>query len=164
MQGFTRQETLALTGTDSSRLAYLDRAKIVQPQKFGHSPKPTVIYQWEQLLEIRAIDSLKQKISSQTTKEVVQALSDTGFGTNPRHEHLVIVNDDIYWVNHDWSNMPEVMQKAENKNKDTGQFIVIVVPPLAKLLEAVWRSAADSDKVDFESFKLRAKTKPDTAT
>ena len=44
MEGFTRQEAIALTRTTSSRLAYLDRVKVVVPQKFGNSKKPVVIY------------------------------------------------------------------------------------------------------------------------
>ena len=63
MEGFTRQETLALTKTTSSRLAYLDRTEVVIPEKYGNSKKPTVIYSWNQVLEIRAINRHLQNIN-----------------------------------------------------------------------------------------------------
>ncbi|MDX2255475.1 MAG: hypothetical protein NW214_08170 [Pseudanabaenaceae cyanobacterium bins.39] len=42
--GFTRQETIALTGIDSGRLSYLDRTKLVVPLKFGNPKHPKVVY------------------------------------------------------------------------------------------------------------------------
>jgi DNA-binding transcriptional MerR regulator len=65
IDGFTRTETLALTETTSNRLQYLEKAGLIIPQRIGKSRKPTVIYTWEQVLEIRAIKHLRQEISLQ---------------------------------------------------------------------------------------------------
>jgi DNA-binding transcriptional MerR regulator len=163
MEGFTRQETLALTGTTSSRLAYLDRTGVVMPQKYGNSKKPTVIYTWEQVLEIRAIGHLRQRVSLQTVRKIIQFLNETGFDDSLRNKHLVVVNDEVYWVKHDWTDMPQVMKVADKKNKGIGQFVLIVIPQLANLIKDVWEAAIKSKVVDFESFKQRAKGKPDQA-
>ncbi|MCY7331128.1 MAG: hypothetical protein LH649_00375 [Pseudanabaena sp. CAN_BIN31] len=48
--GFTRQETIDLTGIDSGRLSYLDRTKLVVPLKFGNPKHPKVVYSWQQVL------------------------------------------------------------------------------------------------------------------
>lgn len=163
MEGFTRQETLALTKTTSSRLAYLDRTGVVVPEKYGNSKKPTVIYRWEQVLEIRAINDLRQKISLQTVRKIVQFLDESGFDTSLRNKHLVVVNDDVFWVMPDWSDMPRVMKVAGKKNKGLGQFVLIVLPLISDIIKAVWESAKKSKIIDFESFKRRAKAEPSEA-
>ena len=163
MEGFTRQETIALTKTTSSRLAYLDRTGVIMPEKYGNSKKPTVIYSWEQVLEIRAINDLRQKISLQTVRNIVKFLDESGFDTSLRNKHLVIANDQVFWVMPDWSDMPCVMKVADKKNKGLGQFVLIVLPPIADIIKAVWETAKESKIVDFESFKQRAKAEPASA-
>ncbi len=161
MEGFTRTETLVLTGTTSNRLAYLDRAGVVVPEKYGNPKKPTVIYTWEQVLEIRAISHLRQKISLQTVRQIIEFLQASGFDDNLYDKHLVVVNDEVYWVLGDWSDMPQVMKVADKKNKQKGQFILIVIPQLSSIIEDVWQAAKKSKIVDFESFQRRAKVKSD---
>lgn len=160
MEGFTRTETLALTGTTSNRLSYLDRTDVVVPQKYGNPKKPTVIYTWEQVLEIRAISHLRQKISLQTVRKIIQFLQKSGFDDCLRDKHLVVVNEEVYWVMGDWSDMPQVMKVADKKNKYKGQFVLIIIPQLACVIQDVWKEAKKSNIVDFESFKQRAKAKP----
>ena len=163
MEGFTRQETLALTKTTSSRLAYLDRTGVVVPEKYGNSKKPTVIYSWEQVLEIKAVNDLRQKISLQTVRKIVQFLDESGFDTSLKDKYLVVVNDEVFWVMPDWSDMPRVMKVADRKNKGLGQFVLIVLPPISDIIKAVWGSAEKSKVIDFESFKRRAKAEPSEA-
>lgn len=163
MEGFTRQEALALTKTTSSRLAYLDRTGVIVPEKYGNSKKPTVIYSWEQVLEIRAINDLRQKVSLQTVRSIVKFLNDSGFDASLRDKHLVIANDEVFWVMPDWSDMPRIMKVADKKNKELGQFVLIVLPPIADIIKAVWETAKKSKVVDFESFKRRAKVEPTEA-
>jgi DNA-binding transcriptional MerR regulator len=157
VEGFTRQETLALTNTTSSRLAYLDRTGVVVPEKYGNSKKPTVIYSSKQVLEIRAINDLRQKISLQTVRKIVQFLDEGGFDTSLKDKHLVVVNDEVFWVMPDWSDMPRIMKVAGKKNKGLGQFVLIVLPPISDIIKAVWENAKNSKVIDFESFKRRAK-------
>lgn len=54
---------------------------MVVPQKFGTPKKPTVAYAWEQLLEIRAITNLRQKISLQMVCKLVTFLDEHGLDT-----------------------------------------------------------------------------------
>ena len=157
MEGFTRQETLALANTTSSRLAYLDRTEVVVPEKYGNPKKPTVIYRWEQIVEIRVINDLRQKISLQTVRKIVQFLEESGFDTSLKDKHLVVVNDEVFWVMPDWSDMPRIMKVAGKKNKGLGQFVLIVLPPISDIIKAVWENAKNSKVIDFESFKRRAK-------
>jgi hypothetical protein len=165
MNGFTRQETLALTKTTSSRLAYLDRVGMVIPEKYGSNKKPTVIYSWDQVLEVIAISNLRQQVSLQTIRKMLDFFEKEGYELSLRDKHLVAVNDTIYWVNPDWSDMPNhIMQVAAKQNKDLGQLMLIVALPTRDyLIHTVWEAAEKSNIVDFESFKKRAKEKPANA-
>lgn len=163
MEGFIRQETLALTGITSIRLSYLDRAGVIGPEKYGNPKKPTVIYTWEQVLEIRSISCLRQKVSLQTIRKIIQFLNKSGFDDSLRDKHLVVVNDEVYWVMLDWSDMPQIMKVADQQNRGTGQFVLVIIPPLANIIQEVWKAALDTRTVDFESFKQRARAKPNRA-
>lgn len=164
MDGFTRQETIALTKTTSSRLAYLDRVGIVTPEKYGNTKKPTVIYSWAQVLEIRAINDLREKVSLQTIREMIQYLDKNGFEPSLKNKHLVAINGEILWVLPDWSDMPRVMTLASKNSKaGAGQFVLVVLPAIEDIIKAVWKTAESSKVVDFESFKRRAKDKPSEA-
>lgn len=160
MEGFTRQETLALTENTSNRLQYLERAELVVPQRYGNSKKPTVIYAWEQVLEIRAIKNLRQEVSLQTVRKIITLLNKSGFDNSLRDKKIVVLDDDVYWVMPDWSDMPRVMKVANKGDRELGQFMLIVIPPLASVVEKVWQSAQKSEVIDFESFQQRAKAQP----
>lgn len=160
MEGFTRQETLALTGTTSNRLQYLDRSGLVVPERFGNSRKPTVVYTWAQVLEIRAIKNLRQEVSLQTVRKIINLLDQSGFDNSLRDKKIVVLNDEVYWVMPDWSDMPRVMKVADKGDRELGQFMLIVIPPLASVVEEVWDAAQKSEVIDFDSFRRRAKAQP----
>ncbi|MGP1387075.1 MAG: MerR family transcriptional regulator [Thainema sp.] len=164
MDGFTRQEAIALTQTTSSRLAYLDRTGIVVPEKYGNHKKPTVIYSWEQILEIRAINDLRQQTSLQMVRKIVEFLDKHGLDPSLRDKHLVVANDEVFLVLPDWSDMPQVMKVAGRSNQGIGQMVLVVLPPLSDVIRDVWQAAQESDVVDFASFKRRAKASPAQAS
>jgi hypothetical protein len=158
MDGFTRQEAIALTKSTSSRLAYLDRVGVVVPEKYGNTKKPTVIYSWEQVLQIRAINDLRKQISLQAIRDIIKSLEENGYDSSLWDKHLVVVNGDIHWVLPDWSDMPKVMQVASKKNKGGfGQLVLVAIPTLNDIVKAVWDTAKRSKVIDFESFQRRAK-------
>jgi DNA-binding transcriptional MerR regulator len=164
MDGFTRQETLALTQITSSRLAYLDRTQVVVPEKYGNPKKPTVIYRWEQLLEIRTIANLRKQISLQMVRRLVAFLDTHGLDATLHDKHLVTTPDEVFLVNPDWSDLPQVMKVADRQDQGVGQLVLLVLPPLNTVIADLWRAAETSKVVDFDSFKQRAKTAPAQAT
>lgn len=159
IQGFTRQETLALTGTTSNRLQYLERAGLVKPRRIGTSKKPTVIYTWEQILEIRAIRNLRQEVSLQTVIKIIDFLDKEGCDDSLRDKQLIVINDEVFWVRNDWLDVPSVIKVASKKGKDIGQYILFVIPTLIQVVQEVWEVAEKSNLIDFESFQKRAKVK-----
>lgn len=164
MDGFTRQEAIALTQTTSSRLAYLDRTGIVVPQKFGNPKKPTVIYTWEQVLEVRAIHDLRQQTSLQMVRKIVEFLDEHGLDPKLHDKHLVVAHDEVFLVMPDWSDLPQVMKVGDRNNQGVGQMVMLVLPPLTHIIDDVWAAAQASDVVNFDSFKQRAKAQPRRAS
>lgn len=160
MEGFTRQETLALTQSTSSRLAYLDRTNVVVPEKYGNPKKPTVIYSWEQVLEIRTIANLRKQISLQMVRKLVQFLDEHGLDITLHDKHLVATPKEVFLVSPDWTDMPQVMKVADRDGDGLGQLVLLVLPPLNTVIRDIWDAAEKSKVVDFDSFKERAKTSP----
>ncbi len=74
MSGFTRQETIHLAGCTSSRLAYLEKVGLVIPYRFGNNGRPTVVFSWEQLLEIRAIKRRSEVVDFKSFEQRDKAL------------------------------------------------------------------------------------------
>jgi DNA-binding transcriptional MerR regulator len=112
IEGFTRRETLALTETTSNRLQYLERVGLVIPERIGATSKPTVLYAWEQILEIRAIKNLRQEASLQTVRKIIKFLDDSGLDDTLRNKQLIVVDNDVFWVRADWKDFSEQMPAA----------------------------------------------------
>ncbi len=160
MQGFSRHETMVLTDATSSRLAYLDHTGIIVPKKHGNPKKPYITYTWEQVIQIRAITHLKEKIPLALTKKIVDFIDDNGLAINGfdhqfLRNYLVIANDDVFVSKPDWSDMRNIMQAVPTRDDD--QLTIVVLPSLARIVSDIRQVALDSGAIDMESFELRAK-------
>jgi DNA-binding transcriptional MerR regulator len=165
MSGFTRQETIHLAGCTSSRLAYLEKVGLVIPYRFGNNGRPTVVFSWEQLLEIRAIKNLrKEDVSLQTVRKIIKFLDESGYDNSLRDKQLVVVGDEVFWIKQDWSdfgeNIPTTVKVAGKNNQEVGQYVLLVIPPLTDIVSDIWEAAKRSEVVDFKSFEQRAKALP----
>ncbi|MEH2387301.1 MAG: MerR family transcriptional regulator [Nostoc sp.] len=164
MSGFTRQETMHLAGCTSSRLAYLEKVGLVIPYRFGINARPTVIFSWEQLLEIRAIRNLRKNISLQTVRKIIKFLDDSGYDNGLRDKQLVVIGEEVFWVKQDWSdfgeNLPTAVKVADKSNKQVGQYVLLVIPSLIDIVNEIWEAARQSKVIDFKSFEQRAKVLP----
>ncbi|BBD58011.1 hypothetical protein NIES2109_07800 [Nostoc sp. HK-01] len=164
MSGFTRQETIHLAGCTSSRLAYLEKVGLVIPYRFGSNARPTVIFSWEQLLEIRAIKNLRKNVSLQTVRKIIKFLDDSGYDNGLRDKQLVVIGEEVFWVQQDWSdfgeNLPTAMKVADKSNKQVGQYVLLVIPSLTEIVNEIWEAARHSKVIDFKSFEQRAKVLP----
>jgi DNA-binding transcriptional MerR regulator len=165
MSGFTRQETIHLAGCTSSRLAYLEKVGLVIPYRFGNNGRPTVVFSWEQLLEIRAIKNLrKEDVSLQTVRKIIKFLDESGYDNSLRDKQLVVVGDEVFWIKQDWSdfgeNIPTTVKVAGKNNKEVGQYVLLVIPPLIDIVNDIWEAARKSEVVDLRSFEQRAKALP----
>jgi DNA-binding transcriptional MerR regulator len=99
---FTRQEALVLSGLSSGKLSYLDKKGIVTPQKLGNSVRPTCLYTWEQLLELRIIHRLRQDASLQQLRQAMEYLKNIGDTESLASKTVVALNNKIIWYQIDW--------------------------------------------------------------
>ncbi len=165
MIGFTQRETVILTRTSPSRLAYLAKTGVVIPH--GHGPDAAADsrradgncrYDWEQILELRAINHLRQKTSLQTIRKIV-AFLETHSGDRCLHnKQLIITNDAVDWVlPHPKTQLPQIVQVVGPANKHVGQLKIPAIPPVIALVNEVWEAARRSNVIDFERFRQRAR-------
>ncbi len=164
MSGFTRQETIHLAGCTSSRLAYLEKVGLIIPYRFGNNGRPTVVFSWEQLLEIRAIKNLRKDISLQTVRKIINFLDESGYDNSLRDKQLVVVGDEVFWMKQDWSdfsdNIPKIVKVSDKRNRTVGQYMLLVIPPLTDIVNDIWEAAEKSKVINFNSFQKRAKALP----
>ena len=143
-EGFTRQETLALTEATANQLFYLEKAGLIIPRRIGSNKRPTVLFTWEQILEIRAIRKLREDTSLQRIRKVIDFLNKEGFTDHLRDKQLVVINDSVFWVRTDWKdfhkNMPEMLLVASNRNKSVGQYTMTVLPPFMDIIDDIWET------------------------
>jgi hypothetical protein len=169
MIGFTQRETVVLTRTSSSRLAYLAKTGIVTPH--GHADSPADLshadgncrddwrYDWEQILELRAINHLRQKMSLQTIRKIVAFLEIHGSDRCLHNKQLIVTDHAVDWVKpHPNTQLPQIVQVVGPANKHVGQFKLPAIPSVASLVNEVWDAARRSNVIDFERFQQRART------
>lgn len=166
MIGFTQRETVILTRTSPSRLAYLAKTGVVIPH--GHHSDALAApnradgnccYDWEQILELRAINHLRQKTSLQTIRKIVAFLESHGSDRCLHNKQLIVTDDEVDWVKpHPNTQLPQIVQVVGPANKHVGQFKIPALPPVAALVSEVWDAARHSNVIDFERFRQRART------
>lgn len=147
LNGFTRQETIALTGISSSRLSYLDRTNLVTPRKFGNPKRPKVVYGWKQILEIKTIERLRENLSLQEIRKVLSFLKERDYKTKFFKHNLVFVNSQLYLLE-DWHNFGLTVLEASGKNK--GQVVIREVGAVGDIISELWQEAHKHQILDFD--------------
>lgn len=97
MNGFTRQEAIALTGVKSGNLSYMDRTGLVVPSKYGNPQRPTVIYSAEQILQLKIAETLRDRFSLQQIRKVVSAINADTITKDA--DRLMLINHEVYLLN-----------------------------------------------------------------
>jgi DNA-binding transcriptional MerR regulator len=159
--GFRKIEVIEVTGTTSNQLQSLERAKMVIPYRCKEFGRVIVLYTRNQILQIKAIKRLRDQISNQKVKSIMQYLNKNGHSDSLYDKHLVVVNDEVFWVKPDWSNicseMASVLKIASRKQKGVGQYTLLVIPPLIEAVEEIIRTAKKSKIIDIKDFMRRFK-------
>lgn len=151
--GFTRQEAIAMTGVSSGRLSYLDRTGLVMPEKFGDK-HPVVVYSDQQILQIKIIDRLREKLSLQEIRKVIDFLQKQDYKPSLFKCNLVFIGEQLYLIEN-WEEFGTTVLKASGKNK--GQVVIHQVGTLSEVITELRREAEKRNVLDF---KKRAKGTP----
>ncbi|WP_017297369.1 hypothetical protein [Nodosilinea nodulosa] len=156
MDWFPRRHAVVLARSSPGRLAYLEKTGIVVPQRVGQSPRLEVLYSWEQILEIRAISRLRQHLSFQTIRKILQYFEDHGVGCTLRDKHLVIGSHGVSWVRSETA-APQIIHLVGHGCSTMGQFVLAPLDGLDPgLLDGLVGPTAPK-VVDIEHFRQKVR-------
>lgn len=147
---------MSLTGFKSGRLSYFDRTHLVKPEKIGDLKHPVVLYTWEQLLELRAIAKLRDKLSLQQVRQVVKFLRESGYENGLYNKPLLFINS-VLCLETGKNELGERLV-SEVSGKHSGQLVFEWIDPLGQLDKEVEDDARSNPAINFESFRDRAKS------
>jgi DNA-binding transcriptional MerR regulator len=150
--GFTRQEVADLCQINPSRLSYLDRAGVLSPQKFGNPKRPICVYSWTQLLELKAIFKLREEVSLQTIRQLVDFLESVGASKTLQDKEIIICGEEIYW--HTEENLQKVLIQIKSKIAHRHKFSpgqhaimeLVIIPDLNTLKGEIIEIGQKSDR------------------
>ncbi len=154
INGFTRQETIAITGVKSGRLSYLDKTGLVVPDKLGNPKHPKVVYDWEKILQIKIIERLREKLSLQEIRKVIEFLKTRGYNPSLFSCKLVLVDKQLYLIEN-WEKFGNLVLEASGANK--GQIVIQEIGSIGEVLSELRQEAEKQQVLDFNK---RAKGTP----
>lgn len=147
ISGFTRQEALSITGITSGRLSYLDETELVKPQKIGNSKRPKVVYSVGQIIELKVISRLREKLSLQEIRKVIDFLKSRDYEQSLFNCNLIFVGTELYLIE-DWERFGMMVLKASGRNK--GQIVIHEVGKIGEVISDLRREAEKHQVLDFE--------------
>lgn len=157
MDWFPRRHAVVLARSSPGRLAYLEKTGIIVPQRVGQPPRLEVLYSWEQILEIRAISRLRQHLSFQTIRKILQYFDDHSGGRTLRDKHLIINRHGVSWVRSGVT-APQIIHLVSHRcSSPMGQFVLTPLDALEiEATSAVARPQVPK-VVDIEQFRQKVR-------
>jgi DNA-binding transcriptional MerR regulator len=135
-----------MTGAKPGNLSYLDRTKLVEPYKEGNPKRPTtVIYTVEQVLQIKIIERLRERISLQEIRKVLDFLAKSNYKPSLFKCNLFMIGSQVYLIEDD-CNLGIQVREASGKNK--GQIVIHDIGPIGDVI-AELRKEGTEGVVDF---------------
>lgn len=145
--GFTRQETLRLTGITSNKLSYLERTGLVIPaSRTGHPKHPSVTYTFEQILQIKTIYRLREELSLQEIRKVLDYLERENYKPSLFEMGLLFFNSKLYWVKDENALHKKIIELT---GKYRGQIVMQKVDPIGDVFEELRQEAEKHHVWDF---------------
>lgn len=159
--GFTTNEVIAITGVTNHSLKYWYDQKIILPSKLplGSGKRNSRLYSFSQILEIKAIKSLRNKVSIRTIKAVQAFIQ--------KHcEDKSIANKDLIAIETEgkcqifWKEDKEWFVQLTGKNiGQVSHAELTIIPSLDRQLSEVLKIVKEGEcaTLDFDAFKQRVK-------
>jgi DNA-binding transcriptional MerR regulator len=159
MERFTRPETVILTRTSPSRLAYLAKIGLVVPHR-SDTGTPRLYYSWEQILELRTINALRQKTSLQTIRKILSFLDHHGSDRRLCNKHLIVTADGVSWVRrppqpHPLPEVVQIVGHASRRQRHVGQLQLL---PLSPAPQGFKDSPSKTTVVSLSRFKQQGRS------
>ncbi|NMF82805.1 hypothetical protein [Nodosilinea sp. P-1105] len=159
MDWFPRRHAIVLARSSLGRLAYLEKTGIIVPQRAGLPQRPTVLYSWEQILEIRAISRLRQHLSFQAIRKIIQYFDDHGFDRSLRDKHLIIGPTGVTWICPGSHATPQLIYLAGKRNSPMGQFVLAPLDPYDASSSGVISETKGAKVIDIDGFREKLRSR-----
>jgi hypothetical protein len=145
--GFTRQETIALSGENSGNLNYLDDIGIISPQRFGNPKRPKVIYSVEQIIKLKIIAMLRDRLSFREACKVAQFIRDRNYSQYLFNSLLVVINGELFSIT-SWESfgLKVLATAADNK----GRVEIREVGRIGDAIAEIKQAGIAAQILDFE--------------
>ena len=161
---FNRREVIELAGATSNQLQSLERAGLITPERvWNGKKKPEVYYSWQQVLEIKAIRSLRENTSLQMIRKVLRFFDEYNIDNSLNSKRIAVVDNEVFWIREDWSDLGKqilALKVADKQNKGIGQYTLLVLPALQEIVDEIWKAAEKSQIIDINIFKQKALAYP----
>lgn len=145
--GFARREVIIMTGAKPSNLNYLDSSGLVVPQRCGNPKRPLVVYSVEQVIQIKVIQRLREKLSLQEVRKILGFLAERNYAPSLFECQLVLFDGQLYLIE-DMKEFGLKVLKASGKNK--GQVVIHQIGKIGDVLSELREQAYESKVLDFE--------------
>ena len=157
--GFSKQEVIALTGVTNAALRYWHSQKIIEPLEIpiGSGKSKTYYYSFEQLIEVKAVASLRDRVHPKVIKGVTnfifQSIKDKE--NNKTQERIMVLSfDDHYqiYVQGDDAYYLKVMGKDGHR---ISKFNLVIIPSIKEFIEEVVEviNSGSCKTIDIERFE-----------
>lgn len=144
---FTRQEVIAMTGINAGKLSYFDSTGLIVPEKRGNPKRPTVIYSIEQIIQLKIIQRLREKLSLQEIRKALDFLKSKNYKPSLFQCNLVLIGGNLFLVE-DKGEFGEQVLRASGCNM--GQVIVQEIGPIGDVMNELRIEAEKKHVLDFQ--------------
>lgn len=159
ISGFTTKEVIDLTKVNKNSLRYWLENNILEPQKIpiGSGIRNTYLYSFSQLVEVKAIMSLRTNVSVKTIRAVKNFIADHFDTSNIADKPIIVLNN---------GDKSDVYLQGDNKfltqitGLNVGQIThmdLIFIPSIKTHIVEIVKTVkhGDSKSVDLINFKAR---------
>jgi DNA-binding transcriptional MerR regulator len=158
MEWFKRRHAVVLARSSPSRLKYLEKMGIVVPRRTGGAQNSEVLYSWEQILEVRAIARLRQYLSFQAIRKIIQYLTDHGFEPSLRDKQLIINSGSVTWLRPTGHLSPQAIQLYGKRESQVGQLVLTPLDDKAGPGQDGRQPGLATNVIDLEDFKQKLRS------
>ena len=145
--GFARKEVMQMTGAKASNLDYFASTGLVVPEKYGNPKRPSIVYSVEQVIQIKVIQRLREKLSLQEVRKILGFLAKRNYAPSLFECQLVLIDEQLYLIENEQEFGSQVL-KALNENKR--QIAVNWIGKIGDILSDLKNQACENKVLDFK--------------
>ncbi len=174
VQGFSRVQTVELTGVSIDRLNYLDKTEMITPYRYGSNKRPSLLYSWLQIIQLKLLEAIGKQVSTEIALSSINRIADVISDLSVlKDKDMIVVNSQPYWVERGWSinqlinfieqdrlnRLKESMTEQEfellmyKESTATRYVNVGVTYSVKSCVKEIVEAAKNSENIDFKFFK-----------